>query len=205
MHTRHLLISLAMLLVASLTTPCQAAEPAGSPSAFVMELAHKAPLFMSSRTLSSIERQRRLEGLLEQYFDMPRIATFVLGNYWDSANDTDRLMFTEVLRDVLARTYSDRFTRYSHESFRVTSERDLDAARTVVNSEIGDPVLGEQAKVDWVVARGDGYRIIDMIIAGASMARVMHDEFGSYLSRNGGDLPTLIRELRAKLNAEKSG
>jgi ABC-type transporter MlaC component len=44
-----------------------------------------------------------------------------------------------------------------------------------------------------------------MIIAGASMAKVMHDDFGSYLKRNGGDLPNLIRELQAKLSAEKSG
>lgn len=205
MRTRHFVYSLAMLLFASLAVPCEAAEPAGSPSTFVTELAHKAPLFMSSRTLSSIERQRRLEGLLEEYFDMPRIARFVLGNYWQSANDTDRRKFTEVLRDVLARTYADRFTRYNRESFRVTGQRDLDAANTVVYSEVGDPVLGEQAKVEWIVARGDAYRIIDMIIAGTSMAKVMHDDFGSYLKRSGGDLPNLIRELQAKLSAEKSG
>jgi phospholipid transport system substrate-binding protein len=160
---------------------------------------------MSSRTLSSIERQRRLEGLLEEYFDMPRIARFVLGNYWQGANDTDRRKFTEVLRDVLARTYSDRFTRYSRELFRVTGQRDLDAEKTAVYSEVGDPVLGEQAKVEWVVARGDAYRIIDLVIAGASMAKIMHDDFGSFLRRNGGDLPNLIQELRAKLDAEKSG
>jgi phospholipid transport system substrate-binding protein len=205
MRARHFINGLAMLLFASLAMPCEAAEAAGSPGAFVTELAHKAPLFMSSRTLTSIERQRRLEGLLEEYLDMPRIARFVLGNYWRSANDTDRRNFTEVLRDVLARTYSDRFTRYNRESFRVTSQRDLDAANTVVSSEVGDPVLGEQAKVEWIVARGDGYRIIDIIIAGASMAKIMHDDFGSYLKRNGGDLPNLIRELRAKLSAEKSG
>ena len=205
MRTRHFAFGPVLLLITSLAAPVAATEPASSPSAFVAEIAHKAPLFMSSRTLSSIERQRRLEGLLEEYFDMPRIARFVLGNYWQSANDTDRRKFTEVLRDVLARTYSDRFTRYNRESFRVTRQRDLDAANTVVYSEVGDPVLGEQAKVEWLVARGDGYGIIDMIIAGTSMAKVMHDDFGSYLKRSGGDLPNLIRELRAKLSAEKSG
>lgn len=70
----HFVYNLAMLLFASLAVPCEAAEPAGSPSAFVTELAHEAPLFRSNRTLSSIERQRRLEGLLDVYFDMLRIA-----------------------------------------------------------------------------------------------------------------------------------
>ena len=205
MRIRYFVYGLATLLFASLAVSCKAAEPAGSPSAFVTELAHKAPVFMSSRTLSSIERQQRLEKLLDEYFDMPRIARFVLGNFWQGADEPDRQKFTTVLRDVLARTYSDRFTRYSNESFRVTGQRDLDAANSVVYSEVGDPVLGEQAKVEWHVARGDGYRIIDMFIAGASMAKVMHDDFGSYLQRNNGDLQKLIQELQAKLSAEKPG
>jgi len=205
MRTRHFICGSVLLLFTSLAAPVAAIEPAGSPSAFVAEIAHKAPVFMGSRTLSSMDRQRRLEGLLEEYFDMPRIARFVLGNHWQSANGADRQKFAAVLRDILARTYSDRFTRYNRESFRVTSQRELDGANTVVSSEIGDPVLGEQAKVEWLVARGGGYRIIDMIIAGTSMAKVMRDDFGSYLKRTGGNLPNLIRELQAKLSAEKSG
>jgi len=205
MRTRFSVSGLAMLLVMSFVAPTVAAEPPVSPSAFVSELARKAPLFMSSRTLSSVDRQRRLEGLLEEYFDMPWIARFVLGHFWQGANEPDRRKFTTVLRDVLARTYSDRFTRYNNESFRVTSQRELDADNTVVYSDVGDPVLGDQAKVEWRVVRKDRYRIIDMSIAGASMAKVMHDDFGSYLKRNGGDLPNLIRELKAKLSAEKAG
>ena len=204
MRTRSLISGFAMLLLASFALSATAETPE-SASTFVTDLARKAPLFMSSRTLSSIERQRQLEGLLEEYFDMPRIARFVLGKYWDGASDTDRQKFTEVLRDVLARTYSDRFTRYSNELFRVTSQRDMDASNSVVYSEIGDPVLGERMKVEWRVVRQDGYRIIDLSIAGTSMAKVMHDEFGSYLQRNEGDVANLTRELRAKLGAERPG
>ena len=192
-----------MLLAASLTLPAAAETPV-SPSALISELASKAPLFRSSRTLSSLERQRQLEKLLEEYFDMPRIAKSVLGNFWQGANVANRQKFTKVLRNVMTRTYSDRFTRYSSDSFRVTSHRDLDATNTVVYSDVGDPVLGEQTKVEWHVVRRDGYRIVDVRIAGASLAKVMHDDFGSYLRRNNGDLPNLIGLLQAKLAAEKS-
>ena len=203
MGARNLIYGLVILLATSFTAP--ASEPTESPSAFITELAQKAPLFMSSRTLSSFDRQRRLEGLLEEYFDMPRIAKSVLGNFWQGANDADRQKFTSILRDVIARTYSDRFTRYSSDSFRVTNQREMDSAHTLVYSDIGDPVLGEQTKVEWHVARRDGYKIIDVRIAGASLAKVMHDDFGSYLQRNNGDLPNLIRLLQAKLGAEKPG
>ena len=205
MRIRQFVFALGLLLFAGLNVAGDAAEPPASASAFVTELARKAPLFMSSRTLSSVERQRHLEGLLEEYFDMPWIARFVLGKYWQGASDADRQIFTGVLRDVLARTYSDRFTRYSRESFSVTSQRDLDEKNTVVYSNVGDPVLGEQAKVEWRVVRRGGYRIIDVTVAGASMARVMHDDFGSYLQRNDGNLANLIKELQAKLSAEKPG
>ena len=54
------------------------------------------------------------------------------------------------------------------------------------------------------MVRRDGYRIIDVRMAGASLAKVMHDDFGSYLRRNNGDLPALIGLLQVKLVAEKS-
>ncbi len=203
MRTPFLVSGLFMLLAASLALPAAAQTPV-SPSSLITELAGKAPLFMSSRTLSSLERQRRLAKLLEEYFDMPRIAMSVLGTFWQGANDSDRRKFTKVLRDVMAHSYSDRFTRYSSDSFRVTSQRDLDAANTVVYSDVGNPGLGDQTKVEWHVVRRNGYRIVDVRIAGASLAKVMHDDYGSYLRRNNGDLPNLISLLQTKLAAEKS-
>ena len=201
MRPRHLVHSFVILVFASLAAPVAAAEPLGSPSSFVAEIARKAPIFMNSSALSSGDRRRQVEGLLQENFDMPRIARVILGNYWRTANVAHQREFITVLRAVLAFTYSDRFTRYNVESFRVVSQRELDAANTVVYTEINDPVLEEQTKLEWLVARRDGYRIIDIIVSGTSMTRLMHDDFGSYLQRNDGDLSKLIHELRAKLNA----
>ena len=82
MRIRCLVYGLAMPLSASLTAPFAAAELATSPVAFVTELAHKAPVFMSSRTLSSIERQQRREKLLEEYFDID-VNPFRGGAWWE--------------------------------------------------------------------------------------------------------------------------
>lgn len=200
---RLLLLISGLLTVLAVIPPSRGAEPPGSPSAFIMDLAQKAPVFLNSETLSSLGRQRRLEGLLEENFNMPRIARSVLGTFWQGANVADREKFTTVLRDVKARTYSERFTRYSPESFRVTDQRDMDAAIAVVYSEFDEPSWGDHTKMEWHVARGASYRVIDVRIAGASLAKVMHDDFGAYLHRNGGNLKGPILQLQTKLGAGK--
>jgi phospholipid transport system substrate-binding protein len=204
MRTRHLLRGLALLLLASLAAPCHAAEPPGAPSAFVAELAHQALLPANSRTLSSADRRRRLEALLDEDFDVPRIARFVLGRYWRMASNTERQKFTAVFRDFIVQVYSQRFTDYDGESFRVIGQRAEGAASTLVYTEISQLSSGQPVKVEWRVIDKDGYRIIDMSVAGISMALAQREEFASALERNGGDLPSLIRQMQAKMSAQQS-
>lgn len=202
MHTRHLVHGLAMLLLASLAAPGYAAEPLGAPSAFVAEVAHKVLLFADTKSLSSVDRQQRLDGLLDEDFDLPRIASFVLGRYWQKASDAERQKFTAVFRDFVVRAYSQRFTEYNGESFRIIAQRAESATSTVVYTEINQGASGQPVKVEWRVADRDGYRIIDMSVAGISMALAQREEFASVLQRSGGDLPGLIRQLQVKVSAQ---
>jgi phospholipid transport system substrate-binding protein len=204
MRARYFIRALSLLLLASLAAPCYAAAPPGAPSAFVAELARQALLSVNSKTLSSADRQRRLEGLLDEDFDVPRISSFVLGRYWQKASDAERQSFSAVLRDFLVRIYSRRFTDYDGQSFRVVGQRAESATSTLVYSEIGQSVSGQPVKVEWSVVDSDRYRVIDMSVAGVSMVLAQREEFMSALERNGGDLSGLIRQLQAKTSAQQS-
>ena len=205
MRIRHLIQGFAILLLVSLSAPGFAAEfNGGAPSAFVAKLAHEALLSANSKTLTSADRQRRLEGLLDSDFDMPRIASFVLGRYWQKASDTERQEFAAVFRDFMLRVYSDRFTGYNGESFRIIGQRAENATSTVVYTEISEPASGQPVKVEWRVLEKSGYRIVDMSVAGISMALTKREEFASYLQRNGGDLSGLIRQLQVKMSAQQA-
>jgi len=205
MRTRHFIYGLAIFLLASLCAPGFAAEfNGGAPSAFVAKLAHAALLSANSKTLTSADRQRKLEGLLDTDFDVPRISSFVLGRYWQKASNTERQEFAAVFRDFMLRVYSDRFTGYSGESFRVIGQRAENASSTVVYTEIGEPTSGQPVKMEWRVIDRSGYRIVDLSIAGISMALTKREEFASYLQRNGGDLSGLIRQMQVKMSAQQS-
>jgi phospholipid transport system substrate-binding protein len=204
MRTPPLAYGLAMLLFASLAAPCYGAAAGETPSAFIAELAHQALLSVNSKTLSAIDRHRRFEELLDADFDVPRIASFVLGHYWKTASDAERQEFTAVFRDSMIRSYSRRFTEYGGDSFRVVRERAESASSTVVYSEISQPASGQPVKVEWHVIDRDGFRIIDVSVGGMSMALAQREEFSSALQRSGGDVASLIRQLQVKMSAPQS-
>jgi phospholipid transport system substrate-binding protein len=200
-RTRHLVFSLA--LFASLAAPCYAADSPAAQSAFVAELAHKALLSANDKTLTSTARRQRLEGLLDADFDMPRIAGFVLGRRWLQASDTERQQFTAVFRDFMVRTYAQRFTQYNDDSFRIVGQREESPTSTMVYTEISRAASGQPVKLEWRVADRNGYKIVDMNVAGVSMALTQREEFAAVLQRNGGDLPSLIRQLEVKMSAQQ--
>ena len=201
-RTRHRVYSLALLLLVSLAARSYAADST-APSAFVAELAHKALLSANDKTLTSAARRQRLEGLLDDDFDVPRIASFVLGRRWLQVSDTERQQFTAVFRDFVVRTYSERFTEYNDDSFRIVGQREESPTSTMVYTEIGQAASGQPVKLEWRVADRNGYKIVDMNVAGVSMALTQREQFAAVLQRNSGDLSSLIRQLQVKISAQK--
>jgi phospholipid transport system substrate-binding protein len=195
------LIPLFALLLVGITRPGIAASPDG-PSAFVSEMVPKAILSMTNDTSTPNDRQKRLTVFLDKDFDMPQIASFVLGHYWQKASESDRQNFTVAYRNFMARIYAQRFTGYSGESFRVIDEKaDSATSSTTVNSEMRHTSADEPLKVAWRVTTADGFRVVDISVAGISMAQVQREDFGAYLQQNGGNLSALIQMLETKTTA----
>lgn len=203
MRTRHLVYGLGLLLAANLAAPCYAAGDPDAPSIFIADLARQALRSADDKTLSYVDSERRFEGLLDKDFDVPRIASFVLGHYWQTASASERQEFTAVFRDFLARSYSQRFAEYGGEPFRVIRQRAESATSTVVYTEVGQPGSDQPLKVEWRVVDHDGYRIDDVSVAGISMALTQREEFSSSLQRNGGSVSSLIRQLQVKMSAQR--
>ena len=199
MRTRHFVYGLAMLLLASFASPCHAADPRAGPSAFVADVVQKGLLSLTTGTVTSADRQRQLGGFLDADFDVPQIAGFVLGHYWQKATDAERQRFTTVFRDFLVRVYSQRFNDYDGASFKVIGQHVEDTANTVVFTEMNQPASGQQMRVEWRVVDKDGYRIVDISAGGVSLAKVQREDFMSSLRQNGGSVSNLILQLQEKV------
>jgi phospholipid transport system substrate-binding protein len=191
--------ALSFLLVLAGAARSQPAAPSDA-GGFIARLGSQAIHIMKDDELSTTDRQQRFRVLMKEDFDLPKIARFVLGRYWQQTSDTERQQFTDAFADYMAQMYSARFADYDPQSFRVIKQRaDADNA-TVVSTEITRLATGQPIDVDWRVAKTfDTYKVTDISAGGASLTLAQRDEFSSAVRRSGGSVSNLIQALRVKV------
>lgn len=177
-----------------------AAAPAGAaadPAALINNLGSQALEVLGKGTPQS-QRVSRFRELLRQDFDVPGIARFVLGRYWNIATEEQRAEFVRLFEDYIALTYSTRLAEYTGETFKVTGSRP-DGGGAIVSSQILRPAGAPPVKVDWRLTGRDGnYKISDVSVDGISMAVTQRSEFASVIQHNGGQVQGLITMLRER-------
>lgn len=185
------------LMIALATAPAVAAEDAGS---FINATAASVLSLARDKNLSQEEFKQRLRTIADRDFDTPRIAQFVLGRYWRSANDAERQQFVQAFESYMVQVYATRFRQYSGAEFKVTGQRQ-DGNSTMVTTEIDRPNGEAPAKVIWQVAKaGDGFKITDVSIEGISQAVTYRQEFSSVIEQHNGEISALTEQLLQKAN-----
>ena len=198
MLSRRLLIAAGLVLFGWSFAP--AAQASTDPSAFIEEVSSKAITEMAPAAQETDkQRAAKLKPLLEQYFDMPAIARYMLGTYWRKATPEEQTEFTGVLTDFLALAYGKRFATYTGHEMDIGRVRDEGDGRSIVFSTVKLP-SGEPARVDWTIDQaGDSFKIADVKVEGLSLADTHRQEFASVISRNSGSVSALIKVLKQKV------
>ena len=177
--------------------PAISAGAAADPAAMISNLGTQA-LQVLGKDATQSQRVARFRELLRDDFDVPVIARFVLGRYWNVATEEQRAEFTKLFEDYIAIAYATRLAEYSGEQFKVISSRP-DGDGAIVSSQIVRPAGAAPIKVDWrLVGRGGVYKISDVSVDGISMAVTERSEFASVIQHNGGQVQSLIAMLRDK-------
>ncbi len=191
--------TLSVLLLFVAGVPAYAAS-ADNASGFVADLANRAIQIMREGDRSAVDRQQRFGGLMNEDFDLPKIARTVLGRYWRGTSDNDREAFTIAFAEYMSRMYSERFADYSADTFRVTEQRADGAGTTLVSSVITRAATGQPVNVDWSVTQtADGYKVTDIGAGGVSLSQALREEFSSVI-RQGGGVAFLTLQLRTKVH-----
>ena len=199
MMRRWLLIG-GSVLIAGILLSARPAAAAADPAAVITNLGNQALQVLGSNVDPS-QRVVRFRQLFSQDFDVPGIARFVLGRYWQIATPQQQQEFIGLFTSYIAVAYSDRLAEYSGETLRVTGSRAA-ADGAMVSSEIVRPNGAPPAKIDWLLTQENGaYKISDVIVEGVSMAVTQRSEFASVIQRNGGQVQGLITALRQKTEA----
>jgi phospholipid transport system substrate-binding protein len=201
MRARSFLVALPILLLVALGLPLKSVAAAADPAALLTDVSSRVLKLIDDKQRPDAERAQDFTTLVDETFDVPKIARFVLGQNWRTASDDERQQFTQTFQTYLIQVYWSRFNQYNGQSFKVTGQRAQSDALTVVNTQIVQP-NGPLVKVDWTVNKaGDSFKIIDVSIEGVSQVLTYRQEFASILAQNDGHVSALTAELAKKLKS----
>ena len=165
--------------------------------AFVHELGDNAIKGLTNPAIPRSEREARFRQLLNDNFDLAAISEFVLGRYWRSTNEAQRVEFQKLSADFIVRSYSKRFSDYLGKGVEVTGSNTEDDGTILVHSKIDMPSSND-IRLDWRLRpKGGNFVIVDIIIEDVSMGVTQRSEFASIIQDHGG-VDGLIEALRTK-------
>jgi len=193
------LLFILVVLAASAGTP-RAAGPQDA-AAFIDGLVGQALDALKDKPLTDDARAQRFDALLHRDFDLPRIARYVLGRYWVDTSEADRAAFTDLFERWVVRTYASRLSQYKGETVRIAGARPEGDSGAVVAMEIDRAGGGPPVALEWrVVSHDAAYKILDVTVAGVSMALTEREEVAAAIQRAGGTVAALNRDLAARLD-----
>src|SRR6185295_8335774 len=132
----------ALILTATIAV-AQSAAATGDASpaalAFIQELGNDAIQELTNPAIPQAEREARFRRLLVDRFDMAAISKFVLGRFWRSANEEQRVEFQRLFVDFIVGSYSVRFSEYLGQGVKVTGSSAGDGGTILVHSKIDMP------------------------------------------------------------------
>ena len=180
------------------------AEASGA-GALLESMTHEVFTTLEDSSLSQTDKERELRQVFRHNFDVPAISRFVLGKYWRSASEAERLDFIDAFEEMNARKFLDMVGDFSEEMFLVENVQQ-DASKPslfLVNTQVTQP-KGEPVSVVWRVRRKDDeYRVFDVLIEGLSMAITFRQEYGTVIKAEGVDeLIAMMRKKHAEITAQ---
>lgn len=172
---------------------------------FIHQLGNRAIETLRTSDLTLDQREAQFRGLLREGFDLAFIGRFVLGKYWRAATPEQQEDYLALFGEYVVQTYSARLGGYSGETMAVVSTRQASEKDFVVRTQIDRP-SGPPVVAEWRVrTTGGGFRIIDVMVEGISMAVTQRSEFASVVQRDGIDgLLVILRARTTKIPATAS-
>lgn len=149
-------------------------------------------------------RRVEVRRLLAASFDLPAIGRFVLGKYWRRASLEERAEFNSLFQDHVAAAIARRLDDIEGDVLKVDQARMERPGLAVVGSRVVR-TEGAPVKIDWRLHHGKaGWRIIDIVVEGVSLALAQRAEFAGIVRNNGGRVDALLSMLRRAVERDHS-
>lgn len=204
MLSRRILLLSAVAAATCLRAPSIGFAVEVNARSFIQGLADTAMNTVAVKDLSDAERALRFRNLFVNTFDLPEISKLVLGRYWRPATAEQRGEFQKLFEDIQVYTWTRRFKEYSGETLDIFGVEADASGDSLVVSQIRRHNLAP-INVSWRVRKdGETFRVVDIIVEGASMIVTYRSDYSGVLSSQGGKMDSLLAVMRQKADQLKT-
>jgi phospholipid transport system substrate-binding protein len=136
--------------------------------------------------------------LLNENLAYERIARFVLGKHWANANEEEKKEFIDLYAKSLRLAYSRQILSVDLKDVQVYDAFVAPRGQLVtVKTKVVDPDSGQRVAIDWrLFSSAEGYKILDVLVEGISVASSQRSEYASIIQRGGGKVEAVLAKLR---------
>lgn len=185
------------LLMAASAAPLHAASPEGTTAVVERFQSTLISVMKDAQKLGYEGRYKRLAPAVEESHNLPGIAQFAAGRYWEKLSEQQKKAYVDAFAKMSIATYAYRFDDYSGESFKTVSEEATGKGDALVHT-LFSTANGEKLHFDYVLRLKDGvWRIINIIVDGVSDLAIKRSEYGNILRDEGADV--LIAKLQGQI------
>ncbi len=164
--------------------------------AFVDILTREGMSALTDNSLSSSQRQATLRQVFQESFAAEDIARLILGRYWRSATDQEKLMFGDSLAVLVADTLVHNLPVGE---FKIFSAQQIDGVLNGTETvEVKTVFVAENVStiVYWTLNHtANEYKVFDITIGGHSFLMAQRNSFEHSIQRNGGSVEAAVAEL----------
>ncbi len=195
----------AVLAIAGALSPAAAgaadtpADPVENGKSIIRSLSHSVFTLLRDET-DRRTQEANLRTLFAMYFDVPRIARFVLGRAaWSKATADERAQFLDLFQHYVVRVYAVQLRRYRKGKFEIIAAGP-DRNGVFVTSRMMGQRSGRPFHMKWRMRPSGGtLKVRDMVFENVSMSLNQRREFASAYRRFGGTMAGLLRAIRMKM------
>ena len=135
-------------------------------------------------TLGFEGRYKKLAPVIDDAFDLDRIARLALGSSWGKLNAAQRTQYQAMFRKDTIATYASRFKSFSGQSFEIKSAGDAPGGRAQVNTVIHAD--GKTIPINYVLDQSSGeWKIVNVVAKGVSDQAHKRGQYTSSIRENG--------------------
>ncbi|EHM02300.1 toluene tolerance protein Ttg2D [Acetobacteraceae bacterium AT-5844] len=146
-------------------------------------------------------RRTQVAAVLRKAVDVDGVGRFILGRWWRVATPAEQQEYMRLFEETLIRNLSARFGEYQGVRFSLGRSQQRTEDDALVNTIIERPNMAPFA-LDWRVGEVGGQpRVVDVIAEGTSLRLTQRSEYSAVISRNGGQVASLLDAMRRQIAA----